>query len=74
MARARRDFHLHREHLEARFIKLASSSGKPRGLDWVRCEFDDSVMRVLAVVHSPDAGPELFEEMLAEAKKAISSR
>ena len=44
MARARREFHLHREHLEARFIKLASSSGKPRGLDWVRCEFDDGVI------------------------------
>ncbi|HTU27200.1 MAG TPA: hypothetical protein VMF30_17465 [Pirellulales bacterium] len=44
LIRARRDFHLHREHLEARFIKLAGSSGKPRGLDWVRCEFDDSVI------------------------------
>ncbi|HEY1786343.1 MAG TPA: hypothetical protein VGG30_12365 [Pirellulales bacterium] len=44
LARARREFHLHREHLEARFIKLASSSGKPRGLDWVRCEFDDGVI------------------------------
>ena len=44
LVRARREFHLHREHLEARFIKLASSSGKPRGLDWVRCEFDDGVI------------------------------
>jgi hypothetical protein len=46
LVRARRDFHLQREHLEARFIKLASSSGKPRGLDWVRCEFDDGVVYV----------------------------
>jgi hypothetical protein len=44
LARARREFHLHREHLEARFVKLASNSGKPRGLDWVRCEFDDGVI------------------------------
>jgi hypothetical protein len=44
LARARREFHLHREHLEARFIKIASSSGKQRGLDWVRCEFDDGVV------------------------------
>ncbi len=44
LVRARREFHLHREHLEARFIKIASSSGKPRGLDWVRCEFDDGVI------------------------------
>ena len=43
-ARLRREFHLHREHLEARFVKLASGSGKPRGLDWVRCEFDDGVI------------------------------
>jgi hypothetical protein len=44
LVRARRDFHLHREHLEAKFVKLASSSGKPRGLDWVRCDFDDGVI------------------------------
>jgi hypothetical protein len=44
LARARREFHLHREHLEAHFVKLASNSGKPRGLDWVRCEFDDGVI------------------------------
>jgi hypothetical protein len=44
LARARREFHLHREHLEARFVKLATNSGKPRGLDWVRCDFDDGVI------------------------------
>src|SRR6202044_3294251 len=41
LARLRRDFHVQREHLEAHFVKLASSSGKPRGLDWVRCDFED---------------------------------
>ncbi len=44
LARARKDFHRQREHLEARFLRLASQSGKPRGLDWVRCDFDDDVI------------------------------
>jgi hypothetical protein len=44
LARARRDFHRQREHLEARFMRLASHSGKPRGLDWVRCDFEDDVI------------------------------
>ncbi len=44
LARARREFHRHREHLEARFLRLASSSGKPRGLEWVRCDFEDDVL------------------------------
>ena len=46
LAKARKDFHRHREHLEARFLRLASTSGKPRGLDWVRCDFDDDVIYV----------------------------
>lgn len=44
LARARRDFHRQREHLEARFFHLASGSGKPRGLEWVRCDFEDDVL------------------------------
>lgn len=44
LARARRDFHRQRERLEAQFVRLASSSGKPRGLEWVRCDFDDDVV------------------------------
>jgi hypothetical protein len=44
LARARRDFHRQREHLEARFLHLAALSGKPRGLEWVRCDFDDDVL------------------------------
>ena len=43
LARARRDFHRQREHLEAQFVRLAAESGKPRGLEWVRCDFDDDV-------------------------------
>ena len=43
LARARRNFHLQREHLEARFFRIASDSGKPRGLEWVRCDFEDDV-------------------------------
>ncbi|MGZ4291862.1 MAG: hypothetical protein ACXVQQ_04635 [Gaiellaceae bacterium] len=30
-------------------------------------------MKVLAVIHSPDAGPELFEEVLAEGGTSSSS-
>ena len=44
LTRARRDFHRHREHLEARFMSLASGTGKPRGLEWVRCDFEDDVL------------------------------
>src|SRR5437660_1196856 len=41
--RARKLFHLQREHLEFRFFILASQSGKPRGLEWVDCDFEDDV-------------------------------
>jgi hypothetical protein len=46
LARARKDFHRQREHLEARFLRLAGQSGKPRGLEWVRADFDDDVIYV----------------------------
>jgi hypothetical protein len=41
--RARRDFHRCRERLEAKFVQLAGESGKPRGLRWTACDFDDDV-------------------------------
>lgn len=41
--RARKEFHQQRERLEARFFKLAAGSGKPRGLRWAACDFDDDV-------------------------------
>ncbi len=43
LARGRASFHLRREWLEARFLPLAEQSGKPRGLRWSNCEFDDDV-------------------------------
>lgn len=43
LARARQQFKLQRERLEARFFSLAASSGKPRGLRWVDCDFDNLV-------------------------------
>ncbi len=43
LARARRDFHRQREQLEARFLTRAGASGKPRGLRWSDCSFDDDV-------------------------------
>jgi hypothetical protein len=41
--RARRDFHRQREQLEARFLTRAAASGKPRGLRWSDCSFEDDV-------------------------------
>ena len=41
--RAQRDFHRVRERLEAKFFQLAAASGKPRGLRWTNCDFDDGV-------------------------------
>jgi hypothetical protein len=41
--RARKLFHLQRERLEHRFFVLAANSGKPRGLEWVDCDFEDEV-------------------------------
>ena len=43
MEEARRTFHQQRERLEAKFVDLASQSGKPRGLRWVDCDFEDPV-------------------------------
>jgi hypothetical protein len=40
---ARRDFHRRREWLEAHFLTLASKSGKPRGLAWLDCDFENDV-------------------------------
>jgi len=37
------EFHLQRERLEAKFVELAGSSGKPRGLRWTDCMFEDEV-------------------------------
>jgi hypothetical protein len=41
--RARQEFKLQRERLEAKFFSIAASSGKPRGLRWTDCEFDNLV-------------------------------
>ncbi|HWB01286.1 MAG TPA: hypothetical protein VG713_22505 [Pirellulales bacterium] len=40
---ARREFHIQRERLEAKFFELAASSGKPRGLRWTECDFENDV-------------------------------
>ena len=41
--RRRKEFHRQRERLEAKFVELAAASGKPRGLRWTDCSFDDDV-------------------------------
>ena len=43
LKRLYRDFHRDREHLEAHFFKKAGASGKPRGLAWTHCDFEDDV-------------------------------
>lgn len=42
-AAARRLFKIRREMLEARFFELASSQGKPRGLLWKECDWQEPV-------------------------------
>jgi len=44
LVRARRDFHRLRERLEVKFFALASQGGKPRGLEWTNCDFEDDVV------------------------------
>lgn len=41
--RSRKDFRRQRERLEARFLQSAATSGKPRGLKWVDCDFSNDV-------------------------------
>jgi hypothetical protein len=43
LEQARQAFHRHREWLEAKFLSVASQSGKPRGLRWADCDFEDDV-------------------------------
>jgi hypothetical protein len=43
VAEALRLFRLQREMLEAQFFHQASSLGKPRGLRWVECDWQDAV-------------------------------
>jgi len=40
---ALRGFRLQREHLEARFVQVASASGRPREREWVDVQFEDEV-------------------------------
>lgn len=41
---AQKKFRLQRERLEHRFFEIAANSGKPRGLRWTDCEFQDAVV------------------------------
>jgi hypothetical protein len=41
--RARESFRLQRERLEAKFFDAAAASGKPRGLHWKDCNFDNPI-------------------------------
>ena len=43
MHEARGQFRQQREWLEARFFTIASESGRPRGLAWKDCDFEDEV-------------------------------
>src|SRR4051794_23570043 len=41
--RARESFRLQRERLEAKFFDAAARSGKPRGLYWKECSFENPI-------------------------------
>jgi hypothetical protein len=41
--RAQEMFKLQRERLEAEFLRAAAASGKPRGLRWSECQWDDQI-------------------------------
>ncbi|MBI3412033.1 MAG: hypothetical protein HY040_27195 [Planctomycetes bacterium] len=41
--KARELFKLQRERLEAQFMKAAAATGKPRGLIWKDCQWDNTV-------------------------------
>ena len=43
LAEARQQFHRMREQLEAKFLQRAALTGKPRGLRWADCEFENDV-------------------------------
>jgi hypothetical protein len=43
---ARRNFHLQRERLEVKFIRLAAAHAKPGAPRWADCEFDNDVAYV----------------------------
>lgn len=42
--RAQELFRLQRERLELMFLPAAAATGKPRGLRWTECNFDDEVV------------------------------
>ena len=44
LKRAYEVFHREREWAEARFLTAARKSGRPRGLRWVDCDFEDGVV------------------------------
>lgn len=43
LEKAKNLFRLQREQLEAKFFDMAASLGKPRGLRWVNCEWQNDV-------------------------------
>lgn len=47
-----RSFQMHRQELQQQFFELAAASGKPRGLQWVSCEW----LETFAIVHDPNSG------------------
>jgi hypothetical protein len=43
VARAKEMFLLERERLQTLFLPAAAATGKPRGLRWVQCQFEEEV-------------------------------
>src|ERR1700733_7715653 len=63
--RARELFKLQRERFEAQFLTAAAATGKPRGLVWKDCQWDDTVEfvreRQTRQIHALLGGPIAFE-------------
>ena len=77
---ARKEFHQQREWLEAKFFEIAGLSGKPRGLRWVDCDFENDVTYArdrrsgeLCAFVAVTIGFEAIEGGLMEGVEAVSN-
>jgi hypothetical protein len=77
---ARKEFHQQRERLEAKFFDLAAGSGKPRGLRWTDCDFENDVTYArnrrsgeLSAFVAVTIGFEAIEGGLMEGVEAVSN-
>ena len=82
LERLRKDFHRQREHLEAHFLKRAAATGKPRGLSWTNCDFENDFKAILKkiptwlyalpppenIISAPDPSQDNKKHIIAKSK------